>query len=725
MDDLSELQGVVPFPMLFPEAENGVFTLTLAEKVGKAKAGEYHFVETYCVDKDCDCRRTMIFVVNTQGKPMAVIDFGFDPGGVLAGPLLSPQEKQSAAAGDLLEIFVEVINAHPEWLQEMHQHYRQVRRKVTGKPYRGRPFPKPGTVLRRVLPPEAPPIARSAKVAKSQPSGLTGAAAAGPDMALLVERYRQAGGKRSFANHRELQDDLGRYLADHAQAGEELAALLVRLGAAPKKNRLLLEAALRLLFDALEILRYQLEIQRPEAGKLMRSWQEALARHVFAEGSPVELCTAVTGTLLQARVEILPQLHEAGSRRMLSRGEAESSRAARPEDGGIQELFSALDAAGVDSPFELMEGLLEMIAVGDAEVQAAMTGEMLTADSQLIRETGALMLFHPQVEVRAGLARRLAEIEGRFLSPATLRRLIVARNWFPEEIRSCIDQAVSNARRSRVECAPLPQGMVISVYASGVDGAGAQSFQAVIPDGKGFVSCSILVKMGVGVADAFMVPLKSKRALGDFLAMLADEAAMVESTPAYLDLRVCQALAEGARLGKVPSPWLVAIAESLGREQWRATPFDPRRELVALRAALEVSGRKYLTERAGREALEVSASWHDYEPFAASWFEDGVEVERDIVVAAGKKKTPSRAQAQAQLLSGVLAECRENWLARLVLTTLWLRSAKPPPLPWWQMFHVATALADAELPLKEIPLMRSVAAATYEAYLARKAEGGW
>lgn len=470
MEDFRDFVGMIPLPVILPEVENCIFALSLPEKVGKVKAGKYHCIETYCVDADCDCRRTTIFVVTDKGKPMAVIDFGFDPGAPMAGPFLNDFEQQSAAAGELLNIFVKTINENPEWLKEMYQHYRLVRRKITGKPYRGRPFPKPGTVMRRVLPPEvthldplrelvqsgvnASPRSRGAKAVLAKAPGLPGGAVAVLSMRELVERYQQVVGKRNFTHQRELQEALGGYLAEHPQAGEELAALLVSLAAKPKKNEKLLDAALRVLFDVLEILRYQVEIRRPGAKELMGAWQEALARHVFAKDSAGNLCTAVTSTLLQARVEILPQLHEAGSRRMLSRGEAEISPEDLPEDGGMEELFHALEASGVDSPFELMEGLLEMIAVGDAEVQVGMAGEMLTADSQLIRETGALMLFHPQAEVRAGLAQRLSEIEGKFISPAALRRLIVARNWFPEEIRSCIDQAVSNARRSRWNAPP-------------------------------------------------------------------------------------------------------------------------------------------------------------------------------------------------------------------------------------------------------------------------------
>jgi hypothetical protein len=273
-----------------------------------------------------------------------------------------------------------------------------------------------------------------------------------------------------------------------------------------------------------------------------------------------------------------------------------------------------------------------------------------------------------------------------------------------------------------VECAPIEPGLAMTVYASVVDGAGAQSIQIIIPDGKKFVSCSILLKMGVGVADAFLIPMENKRALRDFLAMMTDETAMLESTPEYLDLRICQALAEGVRQGRVPSPWLVAIAERLGREPWRAVMFEPRRELAVLRAGLEASGTKFLTERAVRAALEKSADWPEFEPFAGAWFEDGLGVEEDIAAAAGKKGKPAPRKAVAQLLSGVLTARREIWLERLVLTTLWLKSAKRPMIHWTEMFHVAVALADDSVPLKDIPLMVAVAEMTFGAYQVRKAE---
>ena len=71
----------------------------------------------------------------------------------MAGPFLNTLHKQTAAAEDLLEIFVDLVNDHPEWVKGMYQRYRKVRKQVDGRAYRGKPFPKPEKVVRMATPP--------------------------------------------------------------------------------------------------------------------------------------------------------------------------------------------------------------------------------------------------------------------------------------------------------------------------------------------------------------------------------------------------------------------------------------------------------------------------------------------------------------------------------------------------------------------------------------------
>jgi hypothetical protein len=96
----------------------------------------------------------------------------------------------------------------------------------------------------------------------------------------------------------------------------------------------------------------------------------------------------------------------------------------------------------------------------------------------------------------------------------------------------------------------------------------AQAFQVIVPEGKGFLCCSIMPKRGAGVADAFLIPLPGKRERNEFLAMVRREAGAVEVSADYLHRRICQVLADGAAQGKAPPHWLVAIAERLGCDQW-------------------------------------------------------------------------------------------------------------------------------------------------------------
>lgn len=204
--------------------------------------------------------------------------------------------------------------------------------------------------------------------------------------------------------------------------------------------------------------------------------------------------------------------------------------------------------------------------------------------------------------------------------------------------------------------------------------------------------------------------------------MLSREAGGVESSAAYLDARLCQALAEGARHGNVPSHWLVAIAERLGRDQWKAVAFDPYRELAALRTELK---EKDLSDQVRQKALEVSFDWPSTMPFAHSWFEDDNDIDRELAKQLAKKKNRQDPELLIDpLLDGVFKKRRGQWLERLVLTTLWLKSAAKPPVPWSRMFHVAEALADEKVPLREIPLMGAVASATLGAHMARMADSG-
>lgn len=722
-----------PYSVICPEKDEPIATLQLDRKIGKIPKGSYGFIEFYCTDKGCDCRRTTLFVLNEKMKEKAVISMGFDPDDDLTGPFLDDFHKQSPYAGELLDIFVEMINDDPDFIEALHRHYCDVRTKVEGKKYRGKAFPKPGTYARYAAePPELPGgfmeimnamgAAGIVDVSPEKRNKKTSASSGG--IRTLAERYYAERSQSRFDKHHTMQDELRRYILDHDTFALETAALLVELCDAPSQDDDRINAALRMLFDILEILRVELERGRPGCAELMARLQNTLAQKIYLECGDANLCAAVSHVLLQSRVELQQVLHDANSQRLLLDAHSTGLRDLPPEDV-LSGLFKSIEDMGVDSPFEVLENLLQLLAMGDPEMQTAMFGEMLQADSKLVRDAAALMILHPVSEVRLGVSQLLSADLSK-ITPETMRRLIVTRNWFPADIRKNIDLAVTNARRARIECAPLPKCLAAVVYASPVDGAFAQSFQVIAPDGKGHISCSVLLKKGVGVADAFVIPLPTKKELNSFLEMMKQEGAFIESSMEYLDQRICHGLAEGAAIGKAPNFWLAHVAELLGKDQWKAVSFDASRELAGMRAELERKAPELLAEKSRKKALKDSAEWCEDHHFADSWFEDDAEVDKIIASVFKKKRNKADAEWSAvyAIIEGILEKRRTVWLERLALNALWLKSSKKPPLPSHQMFHLAEAVASTTLPLSDIPLMESIAIQSLGAYLSRKEDEG-
>jgi len=259
-----------------------------------------------------------------------------------------------------------------------------------------------------------------------------------------------------------------------------------------------------------------------------------------------------------------------------------------------------------------------------------------------------------------------------------------------------------------------------------VDGAGAQLFYCTIPDKKKQTVCSIMLKNGFGIADAFILPMGSYREVKAFFSMAAAEATIISSDLDYLELRVCQALAEGIAANRTPNVWLLQIAELLGTDQWKAVPFDPAATLEELKEELQQHSPKLLTEQAIAATVKESDTWFDRYEFTDSWFEDDAELDAVIEAnATGKKQAGSSffkrsIELADVIVNNILEKRRESWVQRLLLCCLWLKSSSSPPLAWQKLLQLAIAVNDPKRPLLEIPFMIAIAAKSYEAYQGRK-----
>lgn len=699
-----------PYHEIFPEHGGATVTLELAETSGTLPGGSYAYIECYCTAPGCDCRRVTLAVADRKARQQASICLGFDGDGPFSGPYLDPSCYQAPYAAELLDFCVHTLNARPDWVAAMYARYAQVRELVDRRPYQGKEFPQPGDLYYRAMsPPDLESVLRESVrhgcvPCCPQPPGEDIAATS--KLMRLVELFARAGASAPVSIVLSLQEELHRLLLADPLAVEELPLLLAALSRVPRPDQDRVSAALRILCLTLDFYRVEAEGGINGARQQMQRLQSALALRIYREPSGEELRFSVTDILQQGHLKLIPELQAICDGAEAGRG---LELPAGPGEEFIPGVLRHFVSAGVTSPFEGAQEIFDLFAVNDRELQAGLTWELLTADAPFLRDVAALLIFNADPEQSREVARMLVSVAGATLTPTTLRRLIMTRNWFPEPSRSIVDQTIANARRARVQCAHLERPVEESVYASCLDGAGRQTFHLLVPDGAAHAGCTIYLQQGSGVTGCSLVRLETRRDRDDFLRAARAERCCLEVSGDYLDLRLGLTIAEGNEKGRVPGHWLVRVAELLGRDHWKGVPFAAEEALTHLAEEIALEDAALLAPEEQLRSLTESGDWHGYRALFGSWREEGIAVARAVESVRREKGRVGAAAVAESICDQILEQTRPVLLDRLVLETLWLKFALEAPIPWQRMYHVAQAVADTSIALKEIPFAVSMA----------------
>ena len=99
--------------------------------------GEYGFLEFFCPDPSCDCRRVTLRVTTPDGRAWASISFGWekarfyrrwahdpDDADAMAGASLDPLNHQSEFAEWFLSFFREMVQTDRKYVERLKRHYR-------------------------------------------------------------------------------------------------------------------------------------------------------------------------------------------------------------------------------------------------------------------------------------------------------------------------------------------------------------------------------------------------------------------------------------------------------------------------------------------------------------------------------------------------------------------------------------------------------------------------
>jgi hypothetical protein len=373
-------------------------------------------------------------------------------------------------------------------------------------------------------------------------------------------------------------------------------------------------------------------------------------------------------------------------------------------------------ASMVTSPFEVLEALSSAGAVMPAALRSFMATELSLSPHAVLREAVPLMLLDPDASVRRSAGQAMAQIAGpETVSPDWLRRAVTLRNWIPLGDRAAVDSAIHKARLAGVPIGiwpgtkpgtTEPEHQDIVFHASLIDGSGAQSILAVSRTGRIGLVAGLLLKHGIGVADAWIDMETPRRAINSMLKELKSTVVCDEVERRYVDAVVQHAIAAGLSNGKVPGQKLLEMAEGTISPNWRDQSLDVTGEADAMLANLPSEERTPDARLAANRRILAWMSNHDV---SHSWFEDHQSVHRLITSVPSNNKTA----AVRRVLDEVLPASRTAWSERFLLIAMWCDAAASSTHRSWTSDFVilAQSLAGSE-PLDTMPVMVRIAEQT-------------
>lgn len=121
--------------LLLPElAQRETRDITILPPERRIPPGRYSFIETYCQDPDCDCRRVLLKVFSHELKQtVATIGHSFEPPGpddlVPEQTFLDPISQQSKWSKAILEVFLTQV-LDDVYAERLVRHYEAVKAAV-------------------------------------------------------------------------------------------------------------------------------------------------------------------------------------------------------------------------------------------------------------------------------------------------------------------------------------------------------------------------------------------------------------------------------------------------------------------------------------------------------------------------------------------------------------------------------------------------------------------
>jgi hypothetical protein len=537
-----------------------------------------------------------------------------------------------------------------------------------------------------------------------------------PPEATALDRNRLKAIAKRVARARDTEigvEDRG-WLEQTPQILPVVTESLIASASAPKRDEALVLAYQTLLAAQLEFVRYRQDREWDWANDMLDAFQQRLLAIGKAGVIPREDWFMMCSAMNEARVPVDDDLQIA----LADAGFSSETMEGPPEEM-IRMVRHFMDelAKMVSSPFEVIAALKGSGAVLPAMLRSFMATELALSPHQMLRDAVPLLLLDDDSSVRVAAAGALEQTaHPDTLSADTLRRAIIVRNWIPASNRPPLDAAIRKARLAGVEIGAWPTpNRDLELYATTVDGSGAQSILAASRVAKKGLFAGVLLRHGVGVVDGWADLDLARGKINKMLREAQMAAPTVRVDQGFLDTMVQHAIGWSVEQGGVPPSSLLEIAEILGGAEWKDRRIDVKAEADRLFEGLDGADRTPEETEAG---FARGMEWMATDDVFSSWFEDGPVVQKTLA----KLPRTDRMGMIGLVMTEILPAKRADWAERFLVLALWSQAAGEAKqrARAHDLVLVAHALAG-DHPLEEIPMMAVIAANTVRAMLL----GGW
>ena len=360
------------------------------------------------------------------------------------------------------------------------------------------------------------------------------------------------------------------------------------------------------------------------------------------------------------------------------------------------------------SDFEIAELFLSQTNALPRDYFPSFLKELLTFGLVKAFNSATLFCLHPILEIRNIIIQHANAIFEEITLPGeSMSRLLMIRHWLPDVEKGHLELLINNQRKKGAVFSDLRQAKIIDIYATEMDGTGAQALFLIIKRKKGFQSAGLLVKRYFGIKDTWLSPVMSKKCAYDYAKeSLHGDFLLRKVDTNYLDLLIADHIYQAQKIDTVPHINLLQIQEITG-SQWQAQPLHIEQVIDTL-----MTGCPEINKEWQLKSLERSSHWYKKYKFTEAWYDESPELDKlanQFCSFVEGVKRCNVSNALLPIMDQYFEERRGQWLEHFIWLALWSKpSARHNEYLWKDALIISNCLYN-NMPMRDIPIMRIIA----------------